>query len=181
MHALTQDSLHAVSAVMFQAACRCECFPVQAFAMMGIAAGGRGSVTVTDDDVIEKSNLSRQFLFRDWDIGRSSQRSVCLVCHNRLCGRYCHVNGLLQTCYLSTTLGGHWQWALTCLGRSCCHIDVWRCLCAAPNHLWLLQRHARSTRQLLCALCRTVCRQTLRLCLMTPSGYALDTFWCRLC
>ena len=40
--------------------------------MMGIAAGGGGSVTVTDDDVIEKSNLSRQFLFRDWDIGRSS-------------------------------------------------------------------------------------------------------------
>ena len=39
--------------------------------MMGIAAGGGGSVTVTDDDVIEKSNLSRQFLFRDWDIGRS--------------------------------------------------------------------------------------------------------------
>lgn len=27
-------------------------------------------VTVTDDDVIEKSNLSRQFLFRDWNIGR---------------------------------------------------------------------------------------------------------------
>ena len=26
-------------------------------------------VTVTDDDVIEKSNLSRQFLFRDWNIG----------------------------------------------------------------------------------------------------------------
>jgi ThiF family len=24
---------------------------------------------VTDDDTIEKSNLSRQFLFRDWDIG----------------------------------------------------------------------------------------------------------------
>jgi len=33
----------------------------------GGAAGGR--VTVTDDDTIEKSNLSRQFLFRDWDIG----------------------------------------------------------------------------------------------------------------
>ncbi len=31
--------------------------------MMGIGADG-GEVTVTDDDVIEKSNLSRQFLFR---------------------------------------------------------------------------------------------------------------------
>lgn len=38
--------------------------------MIGTAAGGGGSVTVTDDDVIEKSNLSRQFLFRDWNIGR---------------------------------------------------------------------------------------------------------------
>ena len=41
------------------------------FAMMGVASGA-GTVTVTDDDVIEKSNLSRQFLFRDWNIGRYS-------------------------------------------------------------------------------------------------------------
>lgn len=40
------------------------------FAMMGIACGDKGLVTVTDDDVIEKSNLSRQFLFRNWHIGR---------------------------------------------------------------------------------------------------------------
>ena len=33
--------------------------------------GAEGLLTVTDDDVIEKSNLSRQFLFRDWDIGSS--------------------------------------------------------------------------------------------------------------
>jgi ubiquitin-activating enzyme E1 len=52
------------------------------FALMGIAASDapphptsrndvstHGCVTVTDDDTIEKSNLSRQFLFRDWDIG----------------------------------------------------------------------------------------------------------------
>ena len=39
------------------------------FAMMGLAVGS-GSVTVTDGDVIEKSNLSRQFLFRDWDISK---------------------------------------------------------------------------------------------------------------
>jgi molybdopterin/thiamine biosynthesis adenylyltransferase len=31
--------------------------------------GDGGVVTVTDDDVIEKSNLSRQFLFRNWHIG----------------------------------------------------------------------------------------------------------------
>lgn len=46
------------------------------FACMGVACelpggAGVGEVTVTDDDVIEKSNLSRQFLFRDWDIGSS--------------------------------------------------------------------------------------------------------------
>lgn len=63
-----------------------QCFAVQAFAMMGIAAGGGGSVTVTDDDVIEKSNLSRQFLFRDWDIGRFDP-AFCLG-RNCLCGRW---------------------------------------------------------------------------------------------
>ena len=43
-------------------------------ALMGVACGsgnGGGKVTVTDDDTIEKSNLSRQFLFRDWDIGNA--------------------------------------------------------------------------------------------------------------
>lgn len=38
---------------------------------MGVGIGPNGSVTVTDDDTIEKSNLSRQFLFRNRDIGRS--------------------------------------------------------------------------------------------------------------
>jgi ubiquitin-activating enzyme E1 len=40
-------------------------------ALMGIACGPSGKLTVTDDDTIEKSNLSRQFLFRDWDIGNA--------------------------------------------------------------------------------------------------------------
>ncbi len=40
------------------------------FAMMGVSSGLVGEITTTDDDVIEKSNLSRQFLFRDWNIGR---------------------------------------------------------------------------------------------------------------
>ena len=34
-------------------------------------SGSKGLLTVTDDDVIEKSNLSRQFLFRDWNIGQA--------------------------------------------------------------------------------------------------------------
>ena len=46
----------------------CELF--KNFAMMGVACGKEGSVTVTDDDVIEKSNLSRQFLFRNYNVGQ---------------------------------------------------------------------------------------------------------------
>ncbi|KAK9750648.1 hypothetical protein RND81_02G210800 [Saponaria officinalis] len=40
-------------------------------ALMGVSCGSHGKLTVTDDDVIEKSNLSRQFLFRDWNIGQA--------------------------------------------------------------------------------------------------------------
>ncbi|XP_076893959.1 ubiquitin-activating enzyme E1 2-like isoform X1 [Bidens hawaiensis] len=40
-------------------------------ALMGVSCGAQGKLTVTDDDVIEKSNLSRQFLFHDWNIGQA--------------------------------------------------------------------------------------------------------------
>ncbi|EEF35682.1 ubiquitin-activating enzyme E1 1 [Ricinus communis] len=40
-------------------------------ALMGVSCGEKGKLTITDDDVIEKSNLSRQFLFRDWNIGQA--------------------------------------------------------------------------------------------------------------
>ncbi|XVF20356.1 hypothetical protein REPUB_Repub11eG0191200 [Reevesia pubescens] len=40
-------------------------------ALMGVSCGDQGKLTITDDDVIEKSNLSRQFLFRDWNIGHA--------------------------------------------------------------------------------------------------------------
>uniref|UniRef100_A0A5B6ZMS4 E1 ubiquitin-activating enzyme n=1 Tax=Davidia involucrata TaxID=16924 RepID=A0A5B6ZMS4_DAVIN len=40
-------------------------------ALMGVCCGNQGKLTITDDDVIEKSNLSRQFLFRDWNIGQA--------------------------------------------------------------------------------------------------------------
>eukprot|EP00850_Spirogloea_muscicola_P006789 SM000033S12310 [mRNA] locus=s33:1758:6785:+ [translate_table: standard] len=40
-------------------------------ALMGVSCGDVGKLTITDDDTIEKSNLSRQFLFRDWNIGQA--------------------------------------------------------------------------------------------------------------
>ncbi|XP_043724926.1 ubiquitin-activating enzyme E1 1-like isoform X3 [Telopea speciosissima] len=40
-------------------------------ALMGVCCSEKGKLTITDDDVIEKSNLSRQFLFRDWNIGQA--------------------------------------------------------------------------------------------------------------
>lgn len=57
------------------------CEFIKNFACMGIATGASGLVTLTDDDIIEKSNLSRQFLFRDWDIGRCGHLCrLFLVC-----------------------------------------------------------------------------------------------------
>jgi ubiquitin-activating enzyme E1 len=46
------------------------------YPMMGVCCGSGGLMTVTDDDVIEKSNLSRQFLFRNWHIGQSKSMSA---------------------------------------------------------------------------------------------------------
>lgn len=40
------------------------------FAMLGVACGPNGLVTVTDNDRIEVSNLSRQFLFREENVGQ---------------------------------------------------------------------------------------------------------------
>ncbi|CAI9743336.1 ubiquitin-like modifier-activating enzyme 1 [Octopus vulgaris] len=47
------------------------CEMLKNWSMMGLAAGGSGSVVVTDMDLIEKSNLNRQFLFRPWDVQKS--------------------------------------------------------------------------------------------------------------
>lgn len=63
-----QDKLHKLNTFLVGAgALGCEF--IKNFAMMGLACGS-GSLTLTDDDTIEKSNLSRQFLFRDSNIGQ---------------------------------------------------------------------------------------------------------------
>jgi len=44
------------------------CEMLKNWALMGVGCGSKGHITVTDMDRIEKSNLSRQFLFRNKDI-----------------------------------------------------------------------------------------------------------------
>eukprot|EP00268_Persea_americana_P018202 TRINITY_DN1900_c0_g1_i7.p1 TRINITY_DN1900_c0_g1~~TRINITY_DN1900_c0_g1_i7.p1 ORF type:complete len:1072 (-),score=180.51 TRINITY_DN1900_c0_g1_i7:554-3769(-) len=48
-------------------------------ALMGVCCSNQGKLTITDDDVIEKSNLSRQFLFRDWNIGQAKSTVAASV------------------------------------------------------------------------------------------------------
>ncbi|XP_073914993.1 ubiquitin-like modifier-activating enzyme 7 isoform X2 [Castor canadensis] len=50
------------------------CEMLKGFALVGLGAGGGGGVVVADMDHIERSNLSRQFLFRPQDIGRSKAK-----------------------------------------------------------------------------------------------------------
>ena len=51
------------------------CEMLKNWALMGVGCGDHGQVHVTDMDRIEKSNLSRQFLFRNTDIDQF--KSVC--------------------------------------------------------------------------------------------------------
>ena len=48
------------------------------YAMLGVASEA-GSITVTDNDIIEKSNLNRQFLFRDRHIRVSNHSNRCVL------------------------------------------------------------------------------------------------------
>uniref|UniRef100_A0A8C5X5S4 E1 ubiquitin-activating enzyme n=1 Tax=Malurus cyaneus samueli TaxID=2593467 RepID=A0A8C5X5S4_9PASS len=53
------------------------CELLKNFAMVGLGCGPEGSITVTDMDTIEKSNLNRQFLFRPWDVTKlKSERAA---------------------------------------------------------------------------------------------------------
>lgn len=55
------------------------CEMLKNFAMMGIGTGPEGNIVITDMDTIEKSNLSRQFLFRDTDIGKSKSVAAAVA------------------------------------------------------------------------------------------------------
>ncbi|KAH3762914.1 ubiquitin activating enzyme E1 [Pelomyxa schiedti] len=65
--------LHSKSFMVGAGAIGCEM--LKNMAMMGMGAGDGGHVTITDPDLIEKSNLNRQFLFRPGDIQKP--KSTC--------------------------------------------------------------------------------------------------------
>lgn len=46
------------------------CEYLKNFAMLGLGTGPRGGIVVTDNDRIEVSNLNRQFLFREHNVGQ---------------------------------------------------------------------------------------------------------------
>lgn len=52
------------------------CEHLKNFAMMGIGAGENGEIIITDMDLIEKSNLNRQFLFRPHDVQKSKSQTA---------------------------------------------------------------------------------------------------------
>jgi ubiquitin-activating enzyme E1 len=52
------------------------CEYLKAFSLMGLGCGPKGSVTVTDNDNIEVSNLNRQFLFRQQHVGKSKSETA---------------------------------------------------------------------------------------------------------
>ncbi|KAM6169491.1 ubiquitin-like modifier-activating enzyme 7 [Rhynchocyon petersi] len=59
------------------------CELLKSFALMGLGTNGSGGITVADMDLIERSNLSRQFLFRPQDIG-SPKAKVAAEAASRL-------------------------------------------------------------------------------------------------
>lgn len=55
------------------------CEMLKNWAMMGLACGKEGKVWVTDMDIIEKSNLNRQFLFRPWDVQKAKSSTAAFA------------------------------------------------------------------------------------------------------
>lgn len=53
------------------------CELIKSYAMIGLGCGKNGSVSVTDNDAIETSNLNRQFLFRSEDIKSYKSEVAC--------------------------------------------------------------------------------------------------------
>ena len=73
------------------------CELLKNFAMMGIGAGKDGELIVTDMDLIEKSNLNRQFLFRPHDVQSPKSRVAAAAVKK--------MNPLLNVKYYETRVG----------------------------------------------------------------------------
>ncbi len=70
------------------------CEMLKNFACMGLACGPNGSLVVTDNDIIEISNLNRQFLYRPWNVHHSksetaSKVAVCVCVYVCVCVCVC--------------------------------------------------------------------------------------------
>ncbi|KII73336.1 Ubiquitin-like modifier-activating enzyme 1 [Thelohanellus kitauei] len=57
------------------------CEHLKNIAMIGAGITHKGSVTITDMDTVERSNLNRQFLFRSSDIGKFKSEAACNAAH----------------------------------------------------------------------------------------------------
>lgn len=55
------------------------CEYIKAFALMGLGCSNNGKVHCTDNDNIEVSNLNRQFLFRQGNVGHSKSETACNI------------------------------------------------------------------------------------------------------
>lgn len=55
------------------------CELLKNFAMMGISTNANSLITVSDHDLIEKSNLNMQFLFRQKDIIKNRSKAECAI------------------------------------------------------------------------------------------------------
>uniref|UniRef100_A0A6G1S3P9 E1 ubiquitin-activating enzyme n=1 Tax=Aceria tosichella TaxID=561515 RepID=A0A6G1S3P9_9ACAR len=55
------------------------CELLKNFAMMGLGTAPNGRIIITDMDIIEKSNLNRQFLFRNHDVGKMKSDTAAVA------------------------------------------------------------------------------------------------------
>eukprot|EP01133_Synstelium_polycarpum_P005912 gene5912-6843_t len=55
------------------------CEMLKNYALLSVGCGDNGNITITDNDLIEKSNLNRQFLFRNNDINSPKSKTASLA------------------------------------------------------------------------------------------------------